>query len=457
MMKQARAVGLGVVLATQNPVDLDYKALSNAGLWAIGRLQTPQDRERLLKGLSRPGLDAVVGDLGKRQFVIQDAREDEPVVVQSRHAMCYLRGPMTATEIARLPGAGELPAAEATARPAPATASGHVSAAPAAPVAAAAPRVDDGLLPAPPPVPGDTWFLDPRVAFSERLAPIFGQAAEPVREDGAVSWRPALFADVEMRFDEDRAGFVLDHREQRVWFPLERGGPREPAAAALEEGDLIAEPPPGGRYAILPDWVDEKRELTSLRKRVLDDVYRSETRGMFTHAKLKCHGKAGESREDFERRCRHRIAGRIDEAVGKLKDRYVRDADRIEDRQARKEAKLVELEGIVRARKTEEMVNIGETVFSFFSGRKKSITSAVSRRRQSRTAGDRVERTRGEIEDLREDAVELQERLRGDVAEIQARETALLDDIVEKEVRLEKNDIRLRSFGVLWIPVTRRI
>ena len=317
--------------------------------------------------------------------------------------------------------------------------------------------MDDGLLPAPPPVPGDSWFLDPRVVLGDRLGPVFGEAAEPARPDGAIAWRPALYADLELRFDEDRAGFVLDHRERRVWFPLDRGSAGDPRLAAIEDGDLLNAPPAGGRFDTLPTWVDEKRELSDLRKRILDDVYRSETRGMFRHAKLKLYGKSGEGREDFERRCRQAIAARIDEAVAKLKDRYTRDADRIEDKLARKEDKLVELEGVVRARKTEEMVNIGETVFSFFSGRKRSLTSAVSRRRQSRTAGDRVERTRGEIEDLREDAVELQEELREDVAEIQARETALLDDIVEKEVRLEKNDIRLRSFGVLWIPVTRRI
>ena len=51
ILKQARAFGVGMVLATQNPVDLDYKAMSNAGTWLVGRLQTERDKERVLEGL----------------------------------------------------------------------------------------------------------------------------------------------------------------------------------------------------------------------------------------------------------------------------------------------------------------------------------------------------------------------------------------------------------------------
>jgi len=454
MMKQARAVGLGVVLATQNPVDLDYKALSNAGLWAIGRLQTPQDRDRLLKGLGRPELHEVVGDLGKRQFLVQDAREDDPVVIQTRWAMCYLRGPFTATEIARLPRL-ELPASAAPAPPTSPAAAAPVRPAAAAVSPAPAP-VDDGLLPAPPPVPGDAWFLDPRVVFSERLVPVLGDAAEPARPDGKLTWKPAVYADLELRFDEDRVGFVIDHRERRVWFPIDQGRP-EPVAVALEDTDLLGHPDQPGRFHTLPTWLDEADEIRAMKKRVLDDVYRSETRGMFTHPKLKLYGKAGESREEFERRCRRQLQVRIDEGIAKLKDRFTSDADRLEDKIESKRAKLVEYEGVVSSRKAEEMVNIGETVFSFFAGRKRSMTSVMSRRRQTQTARDRVERTRNEIEDLREKAVELQEKLAEDAAEVRVKEEALLAAITEKEVRLEKTDIRMLAFGVLWVPVTRRI
>ena len=466
MMKQARAVGFGVVLATQNPVDLDYKALSNAGVWAVGRLQTPQDRDRLLKGLGRPDLHDVVEALDKRQFLIHDAAEDQPSVVSSRWAMCYLRGPFTSAEIARLPrdaSAAPPPAAASAARPvvqptaAPSQVHSNQVAPTAAPPAAPTPRVDDGLLPAPPPVPGDSWFLDPRTAYSARVGDTFAPWAEAARPDNKIAWRPALYADIDLRFDEDKAGFFLDHRERRIWFPVQEGSPGESRPAPLEPDDLLGRPDQPGRYHPLPTWMDEAKDLKQLQRQVTDDVYRSETRGMFVHKKLKAYGKPGEPREDFERRCRQHIEARIDAGMVKLQKKFTRDADRIEQRIRIREDKIVEQEGVAQSRKAEEMVNIGETVFSFFAGRKKSITSVMSRRRQTRSARDRLDRTRREIDDLEEQIEDLKTRLGDDVAELRREEEALMAQIEEKEVRLEKNDVRLKSFGVLWVPVTRRI
>ena len=106
LMKQARAFGVGVVLSTQNPVDVDYKALSNAGTWMVGRLQTDRDKQRLLDGMSAAagGVDVdAVGDtisgLGKREFVLRRAGKDRPEVFTTRWAMSYLRGPMTRDQI----------------------------------------------------------------------------------------------------------------------------------------------------------------------------------------------------------------------------------------------------------------------------------------------------------------------------------------------------------------------
>ena len=109
LMKQARAFGVGVVLSTQNPVDVDYKALSNAGTWMIGRLQTDRDKQRLLDGMSAAagGVDVkAVGDtiagLAKREFVLRRAGKDHPEVFTTRWAMSYLRGPLTRDQIALL-------------------------------------------------------------------------------------------------------------------------------------------------------------------------------------------------------------------------------------------------------------------------------------------------------------------------------------------------------------------
>jgi hypothetical protein len=128
LLKQARAFGLGVVLATQNPVDLDYKGLANTGTWFLGRLQTDRDKQRVLDGLEgaaaaqsvsfdRKSMQELLAGLTNRVFLMNDVHEDGPVVLESRWAMSYLRGPLTREQIKvlmkdRRPQAA--PASEAT-------------------------------------------------------------------------------------------------------------------------------------------------------------------------------------------------------------------------------------------------------------------------------------------------------------------------------------------------------
>lgn len=109
LMKQARAFGVGVLVATQNPMDLDYRALSNAGLWFIGRLQTDADRGRVVDGLasgfaegdlSRADLGRTVQRLKDRWFIVRNAHANGgPVLLQARHALSWMRGPMTRSEL----------------------------------------------------------------------------------------------------------------------------------------------------------------------------------------------------------------------------------------------------------------------------------------------------------------------------------------------------------------------
>lgn len=178
LMKQARAVGLGVVLATQNPIDLDYKALSNAGLWCIGRLQTKQDRERVLKGIGQQKLDDTVRKLEPRQFLLYQAKGGDPVVFNSRYAMCYLKGPFTRVEIAQFV---ECPLHRPILEPASSdtasssSGSGATSSKPTAP--------NDDTLPSPPPSKVDRSFLDPKVVFSARLEGAFeGRGRSPIHD-----------------------------------------------------------------------------------------------------------------------------------------------------------------------------------------------------------------------------------------------------------------------------------
>ena len=126
LLKQARAFGLGIMLTTQNPVDLDYKGLANTGTWFLGRLQTERDKMRVLEGLEsasasahaefdKTKLDAMLSGLSQRIFLMNNVHEDSPVVFESRWAMSYLRGPLTRDQIKKLMD-GKRPAVTTAAR-----------------------------------------------------------------------------------------------------------------------------------------------------------------------------------------------------------------------------------------------------------------------------------------------------------------------------------------------------
>ena len=241
LMKQARAFGVGVVLSTQNPVDLDYKAISNAGTWMVGRLQTERDKARLLDGMSAAAGTVDVGavsdtisGLGKREFVLKRAGKDKPEVFTTRWAMSYLRGPLTRDQITADGRAGD-----GARRPPPLP--------PAAPAAADRPRRRRAAA-APPAAatprrarrPGRR--RDPAHARGRRRHP--GPLARPGRAVGAAGrrrrrwqrgYQAAAVARVSLRFDDEKADLVHDEEWEAVLYPL--AAHPDPAAAVAVDYD----------------------------------------------------------------------------------------------------------------------------------------------------------------------------------------------------------------------------
>lgn len=429
LLKQARAMGVGVLLASQNPVDLDHKAWSNAGTWLVGRLRTPQDRARIASGLPVPGLDDTIAALPKRTFLIVDPK-GRHAQVGSRHALCFLRGPLTRADLQRLTPDVAAPAAPEAPPPPP-------------------PRA------AKPPVEGDEAFLDPRVVFSARLGDAFANHAEPA--GGPMRWRPALFAQATLRFDEDRMGFVDERTLTRVWFPLDDRGDGPAVDLDLADDDLMAGAPEGGTFDPLPAGVDEASELKALGKRFVDDVYARETSGMAVHADLKVYARGDETPEAFRDRVLAAAQAWADDEIAEVHAKAKKEADRLDDRLAKAERRAAEQASKASSYQTEELVGAGELLLSFFGGRRRSLTSVASRRRRTSAAKDRAEAAEAEVEELREAAVDLTLEAEREADRLREQARDMVDGIEIREVRLEKSDIRLDRFGILWIPVTRRV
>jgi hypothetical protein len=354
LLKQARAQGTGVVLATQNPVDLDYKGLANMGTWMVGTLQTQQDRERLRGGLTGAGLeasavDAMLSATRKRVFLLHDVHRRGPTLLHSRFAMSYLRGPMTREEILRLMKgrAGAAPAgrgAEAEAAPSPA---------------------GPPVLPA----PFRPLHLD---RYHGEIAELHLLVKYAVRHKGT----------------DETIGV-------RAW-PL--GGASaaealEPESIDVDERAVTDDAPAGVRYGEAPAWLAgaggrglEKAVRDRLPDKLAITVYRDPVTGEAS--------RPGETREAFAARLSSEGGG---DAAARLRDRL-----------AKKQQDLALREQEAAGRRQEKWAAVGSAVLrnlGLLTGRKRSVsgvTSVLSKNRMEDNAEARVEALRAEVAALQE-------------------------------------------------------
>lgn len=448
LLKQARAVGVGLVLATQNPVDVDYKGLANAGTWFIGRMQTAQDRARVAEGLTAAGWDgnqlrAEFEQLQTRVFLVRSPQFETPRRFRTRAAMALLRGPLTRSELSALP---------CLTRPAPAES-------PPVPTAAA-PPAESGLLQAPPALgPGMLQaFLDPRVVFAAQLEGVLESYAEARRSDGKTLWRPALWGELHVHFDETKGGFVLDEVHHYAFFPVGDRLPAQWLRLPLEPDDVLSAAEPDSLFQPLPHAFDEAGEFKQAQQAMIQDVYQRVTSTQWVHPELKLYGAGGEDRDAFSRRVEAAIQERIDAQLARLQTRIQKEVDGLQQKISRLENRAETLRNESQRRQTETLFSAGTALLNFFTGRKATaLKSVLTAHNRSGSAQDRVGQTEGEIQELHRRMMDLRESMEAEVERITSTEKAALDRVESRPVRLGRSDIRVSRFGVLWIPVTRRV
>ncbi len=440
ILKQARAHGVGMMLSTQNPVDLDYKAMSNAGTWMVGRLQTERDKARILEGLKSASgdvdvatFDALIGDLGKRQFVLHSTKAKQPQVFSTRWAMSFLRGPLTRDEVTRL--TGDSPERQ-QATPAQA---------PADPVVDLA---DDQSTIAPSPPDGvSVVYLDPGAPWAETIG------ADP---DGSV-YAPALVTTVQLTFDDQHAD--VNHQEtwEAVIFPLTET-PSGDAAIAVDHDprDLRDAPPDGATYTLPDVRLDQKTFYNNARKALTEHLYRSRTVSVFKNPTLKLYSRVGEDEASFRARCEAAAEDLADADVVKLKDRYKKRIRTAEDQLRSAENRVRELETDVSGRRQEELMKgAGDLIGVFLGGRRRSsgLSRAASRRNQTRKTQERLRSAQDRVAAKLEQLDELEDDLARDFEEISAKWAAAAAEIEPVEIGLEKSDIHVAELSLLWVPV----
>ena len=435
LYKQARAHGVGLVLATQNPIDLDYKLMSNAGTWMVGRLQTERDKARIVEGLRSaggevdvPAWDARIGQLGKRQFLLKSAGSPRPELFSTRWAMSYLRGPLTRAELLRL--GPDAAAADRGATP-------------------RSPGLADDESPVPPPVASaiDVRYLDPAAEWRSTVGA--GQ--------GARRLRPGLAVRVRLLFDE-RVGAVRHEEEwEAVVFPLD--GAVDPAAAVgvdHDPRDFLDQPPDGATYVLGDAAIGEPAFFRSAEQAIEDSLTRERTLRLLKNDALKVHGRPGESEAAFRERCVAAAEDRADAEAEKLRDRYEAKLATARRRLADAERRVDQLDVDVGQRRQQELVSgAGEVLSMFLGGRRRvrSLSGMSSRRSRTVRAEARLRGAVEKAEDQQQIIEGLEQELAEELDEIWQRWKDVAGDVSDFEIGLERSDVELDRMTLFWAPV----
>jgi hypothetical protein len=468
MLKQGRAFGVGQVLVTQNPVDVDYKGLSNAGSWFIGKLQTDQDKQRLLDGLEgatsggldRAAYDRMISALGKRVFLLHNVHEKKPQIFQTRWAMNYLTGPLTRTQIPalnQLVGASVTLAPPQASTPPPLDEVQPIRVAPAAGRAAGAQAV--GTTTTRPVLPAGVreYFLPHNLTLAEAFKSA-GRSTPAKIERQALVYQPVLLAQADVRFLERK--YNLDHDLKKVAIvanPDRRGAVRweDYPATPVDQARLDRTPEGQALFTTPEAPLTDSKILSAMEKDFEEWVYRSAQVSVKANQDLKLYAGPEVSSADFRTRCAEEARKGRDAEGKKAANAFDRKIDSLQTKLDRETRELAQDQTELSQRKMEELGTAAENILGLFGGRKSSrrLSSSLSKRRMTSQAKADVDESVDAITDYKKQIAELEKEKAQALEELNQHWGELANQVSEIPVTPMKKDILVELFGVAWMPV----
>jgi len=469
LLKQARAFGFGVVLTTQNPADLDYKGLSNAGTWFIGKLQTDQDKARVLDGLQsasataggaldRSQLDRTISALGSRVFLLHNIHEDHPVIFQTRWAMSYLRGPLTRSQVRQLMAEVKAKVAAPTAAAMPSRPAVRHDVA-----TAAAPDQLAGYNSTPPALPPNLLqvFLPQHLSSNRAIARLEQELDQRLEaEEPALIYEPCLLALGRVSFVDRKRGVNESRQISLLAQPGDLGAIirwQDADPIDLDPKEMEGQPEPDALFGPVPSELNTASELKALAKDFSDYLYHEEALDLYYNPTLKLYGQPGESEREFKIRAQQIAREGRDAEVEKLRKKYEQKLDRLETRLIREQREMAEDQAEYQARKREELISAGETVLGLLgiSGRRRSTTGlsrAARKRRLTTGAKLDIAESEAEIARLQEEIEEMRESLEEEAKAITEKWAATLEEIETYAVKPRRSDIDVELVALAWAP-----
>ena len=454
LLKQARAYGIGCVLSTQNPVDLDYKGLSNCGTWWLGRLQTERDKARVIEGLAsassgiegrldRETLDRTLSGLGSRTFLLNNVHEDQPVLMRSRWALSYLAGPLSRFQIKQLAAnAGSQEPSESSTNGTEAIAAAQPSGESVAASQVVGARASRPVVP---------------IEAAERFLPV----THAISDADRLLYRPVLLGQVSTHYGNARAG-VDEWTKRILWAPLDadlEGSPWEGSRLLGALPELERDPEEAAEFARLPGLAERKKNWVKWAKQLETAVYRECPLLLWKSKKPKLVSNPGEEEGPFRGRVADMAREGRDLELEKLRKRYAPKLSRLQERIDRSLERVDREEEQYKDSKTQTLLSFGATMVGALFGRKLASAGNVRRtasamKGASRTARQKsdIGRAEARVEEYRQELVDLEIEFQESLHAVEDRAMEFEVEIEDFRINAKKADLEVERLSLVWVP-----
>ncbi|MBK8377551.1 MAG: ATP-binding protein [Nitrospira sp.] len=445
LLKQAR-VRWVVVLATQNPVDLDYKGLANTGTWFIGRLQTERDKARVMEGLEgaaassgkkfdRRQMEQILAGLGNRVFLLNNVHEDAPEVFQTRWTLSYLRGPLTRTQIKQL--------MDPIKRERPAEAGQSTGTPVASTPAHGTPHAQRPMLP--PEVP-------------QYFVPLRGRQPE----GHALVYQPMVLGVAQVRVVDNKAAVDVTD-PLTLLTPLTEGAvPVEWDHATIVDlavADLERDPAGGAQFATLPAAAGKAKQFDGWKNDLSGWLFRTQKVELFRSPSTKALSMPGEPERDFRVRLQQAGREQRDQQSEVLRKKYSPKIVALQDRIRRAEQMVERQQAESRSSQIQAAISVGATILGAFLGRKAISAGNIGKATTAIRGAGRAMKESKDVSQAEDNVAALQQQLAALEAEFKAEADALAaatDPLTEKletlSLKPSKSNISIKLVALVWVP-----
>ncbi len=451
LLKQARAYGLGLVLSTQNPVDLDYKALSNAGTWFIGRLQTERDKERVLAGLEgaaaggkfdKARTEQILAGIGQRVFYLHSVHEDEPVIFNTRWVMSYLAGPLTKNQITALPSNYIV----------------HKTMTDSSEPVSVKPDQNQSSL------SQDMNHENEMTSTAPILPPQIKQVYLPAKlgTGGRIVYKPSVIGIADVLYSNTKHKVSVS-QSYAMLTPLHDG----PIALDWSESetldigihDLDSNPLEGLSFEGYPVAATNAKNYDTWKRLLTQYIRTQKSLKLLSCPGLEVVSEFGEDERDFRIRLQHLVHEKRDEDLEAMKKKYASKIQTLTNRKQRAEQAVEKQSSRASQRKMDAAVSAGSAILGALFGRKSisatsvsKIGTAVKSTSRALKSGEGIEQAKELLESIDVQLEELNLELEQQLVEISDRYDVMKEELEEVEIRAISENIAVHLVGLAWVP-----